>query len=75
MHEEGPVREEVFEERIKYENMKDLMKKEGYEEKDIADALNTEKGRQSDLILKSVKRMQHYNNELYLMPKMFDRWK
>lgn len=45
MHEEGPIREEVFEERIKYENLKDLMKNEGYEDKDIASALNAEKDR------------------------------
>jgi len=75
MNEEGPVREEVFEERIKYENLKCLLKDEGYEERDIAGALNQEKGRQSTLILKSVRRMQHYNEELYLKPKVFDRWK
>ena len=45
MNEEGPVREEVFEERLQFLNLKDLMHKEGYEEKDIADALNQEKGR------------------------------
>lgn len=43
MHEEGPIREEVFEERIKYKNLKCLMRTEGYEEKEIAEAIDGEK--------------------------------
>jgi hypothetical protein len=35
MHEEGPVREQVFEDRIFFENCKSFMKAEGYDSHDI----------------------------------------
>lgn len=45
MQEEGPVREEVFEIKAQYKNLKSLMEDEGYNEKDINEALNEEKKR------------------------------
>ena len=36
MHEEGPVREEVFESKAVLKNLKEFMTKEGYDEKEIA---------------------------------------
>jgi hypothetical protein len=57
MHEEGPVREQVFEAKARFMNIKALMKEEGYDDKDIADAINVETGRQSNLILKGLRRM------------------
>ncbi len=75
MQEEGPIREQVFEDRIVFSNIVDFMQREGYEDKEIAGALNQEKQRQSQLVLKTVRRMQHYNEELYLKPKVFDRLK
>lgn len=35
MHEEGPVREEVFEANVQLKNLKEFMAKEGYDPKDI----------------------------------------
>jgi len=35
MHEEGPIREEIFEDKIVLSNIRDLMKSEGYHEKDV----------------------------------------
>lgn len=75
MNEEGPIREQVFEERILLQNHKNFMSKEGFDEKEIQQALKDEKARQGTLMLKSVCRMQHYNEELYTLPKMLDRWK
>jgi len=57
MHEEGPVREEVFEAKARFMNLRALMKSEGYDDKDIEDAIKQEKGRQSNLILKGLRRM------------------
>ena len=45
MHTEGPVREEIFEDNIKLKNLKNFMKKEGYEAKDIDQAIKDEKQR------------------------------
>eukprot|EP00347_Sterkiella_histriomuscorum_P005910 403354803 len=75
MHEEGPIREEVFEANIQLKNIKEFMSKEGYDPKDIQEALKKEKDRQKTLLLKGVKRFQHYNEELYTLPMMLDRWK
>lgn len=43
MHEEGPIREEVFEIKAQFKNLKKLMEDEGYDEKDIIEALKQEK--------------------------------
>jgi hypothetical protein len=51
------------------------MKEEGYSEVDIAQALRQGKEDKKSLLLKAVFRMNHYNEEEYPMPKMFDRWK
>lgn len=75
MHEEGPIREQVFEAKAVLQNLKSLMQSEGYDNKQIEEALKKEKERQAQLMLKSVKRMQHYNEEQYTLPKMLDRWK
>jgi hypothetical protein len=32
-------------------------------------------GDKQGLLLKAVKRMQHYNEELYVVPKAFDQWR
>lgn len=45
MHEEGPVREEVFDARSEFKNLKNFMNDEGYDDKHIADALKQEKDR------------------------------
>jgi hypothetical protein len=49
--------------------------REGYDERDMAEAVKHEKDRQANLLLKSVRRMQHYNEEKYPMPLMFDKWR
>lgn len=75
MHEEGPRREEIFEDRILFLDSKDLLTKEGYDEKEIEQGLKEELDRQGQLMLKSVRRIQHYNLQLYYKPKAFDRWR
>ena len=47
MQKEGPRREEIFEDRILLVNTKDLLAKEGYNEKEIEDGLKEEMSRQS----------------------------
>ena len=75
MHFEGPVREQIFEERIVLKNYEDLMREEGYSEEDIKEALSKGVKKQNGLMLKVIRRMQHYNQDLYTKPKMFDRWR
>lgn len=43
MHEEGPVRAEVFEAKVTLKNLKAFMSTEGYDNKEIEEALNSEK--------------------------------
>jgi hypothetical protein len=57
------------------ENIKILMKNEGYSDKDIQIALNQGNGGHNTLLLKAIRRMQHFNEELNTKPKMFDRWR
>jgi hypothetical protein len=45
MHEEGPIREEVFEARIQLQNHKDFLTSEGYDPKQIQEAIKAEKDR------------------------------
>ena len=74
MNEEGPIREEAFQYRVELINLTDFLKKEGYDDKEILDALKEEKSKQNNLMLRTVRRMQHYNSDLYLKPKVFDKW-
>ena len=73
MHNEGPVREEIFHDKQVLHNLKTFMTKEGYEEKDIEQVLKNNRSR--EMMLKAVRRMQHYNEEGYVKPKCFDRWR
>ncbi len=47
MLEEGPVREEVFEAKAEFKNLKKLLEQEGYNDKEIQKALNDQKQKQS----------------------------
>ena len=51
------------------------MKNEGYDEDDMGKALKEQDERKRHLMLKSIRRMQHFNSELYTKPKIFDRWR
>jgi hypothetical protein len=75
LNEEGPVREQIFNHNIHFTNIISLMKQEGYAHSDIIQALKSGQTKQNGLILKSLSRMQHYNEDLYVKPKMFDRWR
>ena len=44
---EGPIREEIFELNLKKQLLKKFMQGEGYEEKDINEAVTGEKQRQA----------------------------
>jgi hypothetical protein len=48
---------------------------EGYSPEDVQEAVKHGKICHNSLMLKSVRRMQHYNEELYTKPKMWDRWR
>ena len=56
MHNEGPVREQVFELKAQFKNLKGLMNEQGYDEKDVQDAIKQEKARQAQLLLKGIRR-------------------
>jgi hypothetical protein len=75
LNEEGPVREEVFEQRQILENCKNFMRDEGYHEKEIEQVLKCGVVDKKGLILKAINRMKHYNDDLYVVPKAFDQWK
>jgi hypothetical protein len=51
------------------------MKEEGYDEDDMGKALKEQNERKQFLMLKAIRRMQHFNPELYTKPKMFDKWR
>lgn len=51
------------------------MKEEGYTDKEIALAIKEGSVDERHKILKGIRRMQHYNEELYVVPKAFDRWR
>lgn len=51
------------------------MKDEGYNKKEIQEAINKGKENLNNLMLKSVRRMQHFNQDLFVKPKAFDRWR
>ena len=51
------------------------MSEEGYDDKDVHAAIQSEKARQAQLLLKGIRKAQHFTDELYPMPKAFDRWK
>lgn len=48
------------------------MKEEGYGEREIQQALKGGVADKKGLLLKSIKRMQHYNDDKYVIPKAFD---
>lgn len=75
LYETGPVREQDYLYKSELRNIKDLMKNEGYDEEDTGKALSQHDQHKRYLMLKAVKRMQHFNSEMYAKPKMFDIWK
>jgi|LauGreDrversion4_2_1035121.scaffolds.fasta_scaffold53390_1 hypothetical protein len=52
-----------------------MLKEEGYDGDDMDVALKEHESQNRYLLLKAVRRMQHFNEELYVLPKMFDRWR
>jgi hypothetical protein len=48
------------------------MKHEGYDEEDTGNALVLHTEAKRLLMLKAIRRLQHFNSELYAKPKMFD---
>ena len=52
-----------------------MLKVEGYDEQDVALAFNKGSKKQNQLILKTISRLQHFNKEMYYVPKFFDRWR
>lgn len=71
----GPVVEEVLEHRLDVGNLQNFMRKEGYTEDEVWYATDSSRKRANYLLSKSIGRMKHYNEEKYVIPKMFDRWR
>lgn len=57
--------------------MRHLLRDEGYTPLEIQRVTVWASGRGRELIAKSIARMRHYTktDDLYLKPKMFDRWR
>ena len=52
-----------------------MLVQEGYDDSEIARALTGHSSQQKSLMLKVIRRFQHFNSLLYTKPKMFDRWR
>jgi hypothetical protein len=57
MNDEGPRREEIFEDRILFINTRKFLANEGYDEKDVVSGMKEELSRQDQLLLKGVRRI------------------
>lgn len=55
--------------------MKDMLDAEGYDDAEVLRAMHGHNQRQKDMILKTIRRLQHFNKDLYTKPKIFDRWR
>jgi hypothetical protein len=75
LNDEGPIREDDFAYRSQLKNLKVMLNEEGYDEQELSQAMKIQDKRQNELMLKTIRRMQHYNKENYLKPKFFDRWR
>mmetsp|Transcript_8816 Transcript_8816/g.8151 ORF Transcript_8816/g.8151 Transcript_8816/m.8151 type:complete len:167 (+) Transcript_8816:1267-1767(+) len=75
MHNEGPIREKIFEERINFKNLEKMMAEQGYSEQERDLALKKGQEKQFHQLLKGVRRFEHYNKDLFTKPKLFDQWK
>ena len=51
------------------------MKDEGYTDKEIKESIAQGKKDLDNLMLRTVRRLQHFNKDLYCRPKYFDRWR
>lgn len=77
VNEQGPIVEEVLREQLRFENCKNFLRDQAYTPSEVSDISDWAKGRTRELLARSVARLQHYSKstDLYLKPKMFDRWK
>lgn len=75
--EEGPVVEETLDQRVKLANYIHFLKDQGYTDLEINQIKKWADDRQRELLQRSVARLRHYTveDDLYLKPKMFDRWR
>lgn len=73
---QGPIVEEVLDAQADFLNSQNFMKDQGYTKHEIDQATELSKECATTLLRRSVARMNHYTEreELYLKPKMFDRW-
>ena len=62
LYETGPVREQDYHYKSELRNIKDLMKSEGYDEEDTGKALTQHNDAKRQLMLKAIRRLQHYNS-------------
>lgn len=62
---------------MRYENYRNFLQDQGYTPTEISTIQGWAKGRARELLQRSIARMRHYttDKDLYLKPKMFDRWR
>ena len=77
VNETGPVVEEVLDHQLDVHNLKALMDKEGFTQNEIDEVADKAQDKGLDLIARAVGRWKHYtyDDDKYLIPKMFDRWR
>ena len=68
--------EEVLSERLKLKSLIGYMHDEGYEKHEVDDEANKADKRSLELMARAIARWKHgEENDKYLLPKMFDRWR
>jgi len=77
VNEQGPVVEQVLDHTLDFKNCQKFMEDQGYTKPEIEQVVEQAKGRVRELLARAVARMKHYttDDDLYLKPKMFDRWR
>ena len=68
--------EEVLKERLNVSCLKAFMQHEGFDPKQVEDEMERANKKSNELLARSIARWQKgVEDDAYLMPKMFDRWK
>lgn len=69
--------EEVLNHEIECGALVSFMAEQAYTPKEIEQAVETSQNQINEHLARSISRMKHYTqqDDLYLKPKMFDRWK
>lgn len=77
VNETGPVVEEVLNHEIECSALISFMADQAYTPKEIEQAVEISQNNVNEHLQRTISRIKHYtqHDDLYLKPKMFDRWK